>query len=196
MIARAFIACLAVAASSGLAAAADPPIGRLFFTPAQRASLDIARSQRTKATVATETTEQLVVEQPIPQTITYGGIVRRSDGQTTVWINDRAVDGQEAAGSGGATIVRRVGPDGAVTVEVPQSRRSVDLKVGQSVEVLSGSIGETSARTPQKSNPDAESLAPAPRPRPSTEPATPESGAAPGAPPRSTAPAESQPRAN
>lgn len=186
MIARALIACLAVAASSGPAAAADPPIGRLFFTPAQRTSLDIARSQRTRATVATERTEQLVVEQPIPQTITYGGMVRRSDGQTTVWINDRAVDGQDA-NSSGATIVRRVGPDGAVTVEVPQSNRRVDLKVGQSVEVLSGSIGETSARTPPTSKPDAETAAPAPQPRQSTEPATPESGATPGI---------SQPRGN
>jgi hypothetical protein len=144
MILRLLFACLAVAAVSGPVAAADPPVGRLFFTPGQRASLDIARSQRTRDTLATERTEQLVVEQPIPQTITYGGMVRRSDGQTTVWINDRAVDGGEAAG--GVTIVRRVGPDGAVTLEVPQSNRRVDLKVGQSVEVLSGSVGDNYRR--------------------------------------------------
>jgi hypothetical protein len=194
MIARAFLACLVVAAFSGPAAAAEPPVERLFFTPAQRASLDVARSQRTRATVATERTEQLVVEQPTPQTITYGGMVRRSDGQTTVWINDRAIDGQEAAG--GATIIRRVGPDGAVTVDVPQSQRRVDLKVGQSVEVLSGSIGEASARTAPESRPDTENAAPAPRPRSSTERAAPESSTAPGAPARGAAPAESQPRGN
>jgi len=139
MISRLFIVCLVVAVVSGPAAAADPSIGRLFFTPQQRSSLDIARSQRTRTTLATERTEP-VVEQPVPQTITYGGMVRRSDGRTTVWINDRAVDGHEAAG--GTTVIRRVGPDGAVTLEVPQSKRSVDLKVGQSVEVLSGSVGE------------------------------------------------------
>jgi hypothetical protein len=76
-------------------------------------------------------------------------MVRRSDGRTTVWINDRAVDDQEAAG--GATVIRRVGPDGAVTLEVPQSKRRVDLKVGQSVEVLSGSIGEGSRPQPATS---------------------------------------------
>ena len=119
--------------------AADPPLGRLFFTPSQRASLDVARSQRTRATVATEQVDEQVL-QPAPQTITYGGMVRRSDGKTTVWLNDRPVDEQKAGG--GPTIVRRVGPDGAVTLEIPQSNRSVDLKVGQSVEVLSGSIGE------------------------------------------------------
>jgi hypothetical protein len=120
------------------AAAADPPLGRLFFTPSQRASLDVARKQRTRAAVATERTEEDV--QPVPQTITYGGMVRRSDGRTTVWLNDRAIDDPKAAS--GPTIIRRVRPDGAVTLEVPQSSRRVDLKVGQSVEVLSGSVGE------------------------------------------------------
>ena len=106
-----------------------------------RASLDIARSQRTRATVATETTQE-VVQQPVPQTITYGGMIRRSDGRSTVWLNNRPVhDGNNA--EGGPTVVRRVGPDGAVTLEVPQSNTRVDLKVGQSVEVLSGSVEDS-----------------------------------------------------
>ena len=121
------------------AGAADAPLGRLFFTPSQRASLDVARSQRTRAAVATERIEEQVL-QPVPQTITYGGMVKSSDGRTTVWLNDRPVDERNAAS--GPTIVRRVSPDGAVTLEIPQSNRSVDLKVGQSVEVLSGSIGD------------------------------------------------------
>ena len=122
--------------------AADPTIGRLFFTPSQRSSLDIARSQRTRATVATETTQEVVLQQPVPQTITYGGMIRRSDGRSTIWLNNQPVhDGNTAEGS--PTVVRRVGPDGAVTLEVPQSNRRVDLKVGQSVEVLSGSVGDS-----------------------------------------------------
>ena len=136
---------IALAAPAG---AADAPLGRLFFTPSQRASLDIARSQRTRATVATERIEEQVIE-PIPQTITYGGMVRRSDGRTTVWLNDRPVDERNAADA--PTIIRRVRPDGAVTLEIPQSNRSIDLKVGQSVEVLSGSIGEGYRPTPTPS---------------------------------------------
>lgn len=128
-----------VIALAAPARAADAQLGRLFFTPSQRASLDVARSQRTRATVATEQIEEQVL-QPVPQTITYGGMVKSSDGRTTVWLNDRPVEEQNSAA--GPTIVRRVGPDGAVTLEIPQSNRSVDLKVGQSVEVLSGSIGE------------------------------------------------------
>jgi hypothetical protein len=137
MMMRLALACMVVALAAPVAAA-DAPLGRLFFTPSQRASLDVARSQRTRATVDMERTEEVV--QPVPQTITYGGMVRRSDGRTTVWLNDRAIDDRKPAG--GPTIIRKVQPDGAVTLEVPQSSRRVDLKVGQSVEVLSGSVGE------------------------------------------------------
>lgn len=195
MILRPLLVCLLLAAASGPTAAADPPVGRLFFTPAQRALLDVARSQRTRATVATERTEQVLVEQPAPQTITYGGMVRRSDGQTTVWINDRAVHGQEAVG--GTTLIRRLGPDGAVTLEVPQSNRRVDLKVGQSVEVLSGSIGETSARPAPAPKPEAENAAREAGPQsPANNEATPKSGAAPDADAQGTAPSTAPPRGN
>lgn len=142
---------LVFVALSAPATAADSTVGRLFFTPSQRASLDVARSQRTRVTVATERTEELL--QPAPQTITYGGMIRRSDGQTTVWLNNRRVD--ESRPAAGSTIVRQVRPNGAVTLEVPQSNRRVDLKVGQSVEVLSGSIGEGYARSTLAPKPDA-----------------------------------------
>jgi len=133
-------ACIALALAMP-AAAADSSLGRLFFTPSQRALLDVARSQRTRVTVATEATEATVeVSEPVPQTITYDGMVRRSDGQTTVWLNNRPVDDRKPVDE--SMIIRQVRPDGAVTLEVPQASRRVDLKVGQSVEVLSGSIGE------------------------------------------------------
>lgn len=135
---RIALACIVMVIAAP-AVAAELSLGRLFFTPSQRASLDVARSQRTRVTVATEAT-QVEIAQPVPQTITYGGMVRRSDGRTTVWLNDRAVDDRKAAG--GSTMIRQVRPDGAVTLEVPQSSRRVDLKVGQSVEVMSGSVGE------------------------------------------------------
>ena len=58
----------------------------------------------------------------------------------TVWINDRAIPDRQPAGE--SAIVHRVRPDGAVTLAVPQSSRRIDLKVGQSVEVLSGAVEE------------------------------------------------------
>lgn len=157
------LACLAAAIAAPAPAA--EPLGRLFFTPAQRSSLDVARSQRTRVTVATERTEETAA--PMPEVISYGGMVRRSDGRTTVWINNRAVSEKEAAG--GSPIVSQVRPDGAVSLQVPQSGRSVSLKVGQSVELLSGSVEEGHMRrtTPQpesKPGPPAAKGAAPPKP--------------------------------
>lgn len=147
------LACL-LAAIPAPAPAAEP-LGRLFFTPSQRASLDVARSQRTRTTVATEKTNEEAV--PVPEVITYGGMVRRNDGKTTVWINNRAV--HDKAAGGGTSIVNRVQPDGGISLQVPQSGRSVDLKVGQSVELLSGSIEESYARRSTAPKPETKPAA-------------------------------------
>lgn len=137
------VACSALAAAAvSVPAFAQERLGRLFFTPAQRASLDVARSQRARAALATEKSEQEAT--PVPQTITYSGVLRRSDGKTTVWINNQPVHDRESAGA--AAIVGRVRPDGSVTLQVPQSGRSVSLKPGQSVELLSGAVEEAYSR--------------------------------------------------
>ena len=138
------IACGTLA--GGAAPAADAPLGRLFFTPSQRSSLDIARTQRARTTLATEKTEEVATATPAPQSITYDGSVRRSDGQSTVWINHRPVSDKDSAS--GAVVVGKVRQDGSVSLQMPQSGRSVELKPGQSVELLSGAIEESYARKP------------------------------------------------
>ena len=151
------VACSALAAAAvSVPAFAQERLGRLFFTPAQRASLDVARSQRARAALATEKSEQEAA--PVPQTITYSGVLRRSDGKTTVWINNQPVHDRESAGA--AAIVGRVRPDGSVTLQVPQSGRSVSLKPGQSVELLTGAVEDAYSRR----------LA-APEPKPAAKPA-------------------------
>ena len=144
-------------------AAAKPPepLGRMFFTPAQRAQLDVARTQRARATLATEKTEEVSTAAPVPQTLTYDGAVRRSDGKTTVWINSRPINDKDPAG--GAVIVGRVRPDGGVSLQMPQSGRTVDLKPGQSVELLSGQVEDGLTRKPAA---QAELKPPAPKTAP------------------------------
>ncbi len=137
-------------------------LGRLFFTPAQRFSLDVARSQRARAALATENTEQEAA--PASQTITYGGLIRRDDGRTTVWLNNQAVHDTDPTGAG--AVVTRVRPDGRITLQAPQSSRSVDLKPGQSVELLSGTIEEGNSRR-ALSEPE-----PKPKPKPGSKPGT------------------------
>lgn len=135
---------LALVLAAGQVAAAEP-LGRLFFTPAQRAQLDSARSQKDRMPPAPEQEAAA----PLPEVVTYGGIVRRSDGRTTVWINDRALDDAKAAER--LPLPGRVRSDGSVNLELPQANRSVNLKVGQSVEIVSGTIEEPYARGPVRS---------------------------------------------
>jgi hypothetical protein len=131
------------------------PMGRLFFTPAQRTSLDIARNQQGRNTLATGRTDEQGA--PVAQSITYGGMVRRSDGKNTVWLNNQPVHDREPVG--GAAIVGQVRADGSITLQNPQSGRSVELKPGQSVELLSGTIEEGYSRKPV-----------APEPKPAAKP--------------------------
>jgi len=118
-------------------AVAAEPIGRLFYTPDQRSSLDVARGKRGRNAVATEKVEEPAP--PTPEVVTYVGMVRRSDGQTTVWLNNKAVTGKE---SPNAKMVGKIRPDGTVTLQSPQTGRNVDLRVGQRAELLSGRVEE------------------------------------------------------
>lgn len=162
---------LAQAPAKPPAKPASEPLGRMFFTPAQRASLDVARSQRARTTLATEKTEEVATAAPVPQTITFDGMVRRSDGKSTVWINNRPINENEQAGA--AVIVGRVRADGGILLQMPQSGRSVELKVGQSIELLSGAIEESYARKPP---------APAPETTPGAKPAPEAKGVKPAGP--------------
>jgi hypothetical protein len=122
---------------AGTAAGAD--LGRLFFTPAQRATLDNARKQNIRIEIGSENPQAAA---PVARNISVNGVVRRSDGKSTVWINNRAVTDRQTGGIG-------VSPgknDSRVKLTVPESGRSVDLKVGQSVEIVSGTIEEGYAR--------------------------------------------------
>jgi hypothetical protein len=85
-------------------------------------------------------------------------MIRRSDGKSTVWINGKPVTEREAVA--GTTVVGRVGADGSVSLQNPQSGRTVSLKPGQSLELLSGTVEEGYSRKPV-----------APEPKPQAKPA-------------------------
>lgn len=131
------VALLLVFATS---AVAEDGLGRLFFSPSDRTRLDaqraeaIANANRPKPVV----TELPVVVAPSPRTVTLNGIVRRPDGEATVWINGKAVD---AIAAGSPVQPGSLGRAEA-GVRLPDSRKPVRLKVGQSIETGSGVIEE------------------------------------------------------
>jgi len=135
------------------AVTAPAPIGRLFYTPAERAQLDIARMQRKPAPQQqSAAAEPVEAPDPPPQVVTYGGIVRRSDGRSMLWINNQLVDEKDALK--GLSLKGKVRPDGSVTLQVPQTGGSIDVKVGQSVEIQTGRVAE--ARKPEAKPPAEE----------------------------------------
>ena len=138
LILRAGVAC--AACMVGTAMAADG-LGRLFFAPAQRAQLDTARAQHARRLPGAADTEPAAPQGP--EVVTYSGMVRRDDGKSTVWINGKPVTAPTRDGDVSVAGVRR---DGAVSVAVPQAARSASLKVGQSMDVTSGTIEESYAR--------------------------------------------------
>jgi hypothetical protein len=117
--------------------AADPaPIGRIFFSPEQRAQLDTLRTQKAVATQ--------IRDEPVPENVSYNGIVRRSDGITTVWVNNEAMTDAELRVK--QSIVGRVDSRGRILLQTPAAGAGpLQLKVGQSAELLSGKIDETYA---------------------------------------------------
>lgn len=144
------------------ALAADPAaIGRIFFTPEQRAQLDVLRTQKA---VATQTRDE-----PVPENVTYNGIVRRSDGKATVWINNEALTDAELRVK--QSIIGRVDRSGQILLQTQATGAArLQLKVGQTAELFSGKVDETYA---------AQRAAPAAKAKPAT-PEKPVAAAAPG----------------
>lgn len=117
---------------------AAEPLGRLFFTPDERARLDVLRRQPAPRPAPEAAPQDSA---PPSMTVRYSGMVRRSDGRSTVWINDRPVnDAGEATGARA-----RVEADGAARITLPH-QGSVRLKVGQTAEIASGRVEESYAR--------------------------------------------------
>jgi hypothetical protein len=141
MIAARILALLCVLEIANAASAAE--LGRMFFTPAQRATLDNARKQNIRAEIGNEN-EQQPAAAPVPQNVSVNGVIRRSDGKNTIWLNNRAVNEQQP-GSLNAAIGKG---DNRVHLKVPESGRNLDLKVGQTVEIVSGTVEESYLRRP------------------------------------------------
>jgi hypothetical protein len=151
---RTLLIALAVLLSPFAAQAAEP-LGRLFFTPEQRAQLD---TLRTRKVVAVQTKDE-----PPPEIVSYSGIVRRSDGKTTVWVNNQALS--EADLREQPAIAGRISRDGKILLGA--GKGSMQLKVGQSAELLSGRVAE-SYTTLQAAPAPAGKSKPEPKPAPAS----------------------------
>ncbi|GGY21165.1 hypothetical protein GJV26_29310 [Massilia dura] len=138
-------AALCLAAPPVSAQYTEPALGRLFTAPDERMRLD--RDRASAPTVAQQAQAQIQVQEqqaaaaamtgpaagtpaPPPAPLRLTGVVRRSDGRATVWIDDEPRE----------TTLARYKAGGAIPVETP--RGSVLVKPGQSVDPNDGTIRE------------------------------------------------------
>lgn len=104
-------------------------LGRLFFTPEQRAALDARRKARVPDRPAAATV--------VSPTTQLNGYVKRSDGPSTVWVNGEGLlETSPEAPRIGAT--RR--DDGRVSIGVGESGARIGLKPGETLDRGSGEV--------------------------------------------------------
>ncbi len=106
-------------------------LGRLFFTPEQRAALDARR----KARVPDKPAATPQAESPITR---INGAVQRSGGKSTVWVNGEAIP--EGAQAGGAQVAPRNAGTGRVSIPAGEGPQRYDLRVGESLDRGSGEV--------------------------------------------------------
>lgn len=107
--------CFLLAASSAWA----DPLGRLFLSPERRAVLERQRQLNIQEVQTIE-----------GSTVTLDGVVTRSSGKTTVWVNQRPQN-ENALGTGITATVS--GKEPGKVVVTPGDESPTSLKVGESI---------------------------------------------------------------
>ena len=125
----AVLGCAVTIVVAGPAIAGDQEIDRLFFTPERRQQLDRQR--------------ELNVPDGLPvrvdPTLTIDGVVTRSSGRRTTWINGVAQDERDAFS--GVTVSPRPGDPGKVVVRMSDSP-AARARVGETVNASTGEAAD------------------------------------------------------
>lgn len=125
-------------------------VGRLFFTPEQRATLDMARNNGGMS-------ESALPSAQTTTSITVNGIVKRSDGKNTLWLNQ--VSQSETEQTPSQRNLSRHTHLPTIPVSLPGTGRTAYIRVGQTLDIESGAIRESY-------QPDAARTAPSNSPQP------------------------------
>ena len=120
-----------IAALLGAPSANAQELGRLFFTPEQRAALDARR----KARVPDKPAAVPQAESPVTR---INGAVQRGGGKSTVWVNGEMI--AEDAQPEGARVSPRAPKPGGVSIPAGEGAQRYDLRVGESLDRGSGEV--------------------------------------------------------
>ena len=118
-------------------------LGRLFSTPEKRQELDEFRNNPDLG----EEVVPAVVEAldpnsgPVVPTITFNGIVLRSDGQNSSWINGSQIQSGQSTKEG-IDVQPSTDGGGSVKLILPAGTQTISLKPGQKIDLTTGSLLE------------------------------------------------------
>ncbi|HWK55476.1 MAG TPA: hypothetical protein VNR18_13950 [Hyphomicrobiales bacterium] len=118
--------------------------GTLFTSPQQREYLDhlrsefLARSQSGGFDIQEAEVPQIptAVPEPMPN-YAFGGIMMRSDGSRTVWLNGRAIDEPDLPAG-----IRLIEESGNPVLRVSTANGSYSIKPGQTLVTADGQVRE------------------------------------------------------
>jgi len=111
------------------------PFGRIFTTPKQRALLDNIRRYPRQKKTRSKTTQAISPKKGV----NINGIVIRSDGKNTVWINGKSnllTDRPEVDVKVNRSDIRK----DSVTITLSNPNKRITLKPGQAVDPLTGKV--------------------------------------------------------
>ncbi|MDK9705307.1 MAG: hypothetical protein OEL20_19450 [Sulfuritalea sp.] len=106
-------------------AAETPELGRLFFTPERRATLERQRTLNIEETQSLQGTS-----------MSLDGVVYRSSGKATVWVNRQAQTEKESARTGVTAIISPRSPGSALLA--PGEEAPAQLNVGETINRATG----------------------------------------------------------
>lgn len=121
---------LVATAGNALAEPAAPELGRLFFSPERRLALERQRQFNIQEIRSLE-----------GASLTLDGVVARSTGKSTVWVNGKPSHEKEAEQSGVHAQVNRRNPGSAVLT--PGDENPTAIKVG---EIINRGTGDRDNR--------------------------------------------------
>jgi hypothetical protein len=128
----------------GVTVAADS-LGRLFTTPAERASLDYLRQTKKVEVLETDKPAEAEAAPTVPSSISVQGYVKRGDGQKgTVWVNQKPM--QESSGTDEVQVGKLRSDGNQVQLKLPANGKSLSLKAGQVYVPETDSVSENSGR--------------------------------------------------
>ena len=130
-------------------------LGRFFSTPEERARLDEIRANRDLIEPDPEPATQAAPQAPVVEQLSIEGLVIRSGGTGSAWVNGRPVFDGWTTREGVRVDAAPAGRSGGVKITLPSGADTIDLKPGQSIDVETGVVVEAYERKGLANGPSA-----------------------------------------